>query len=159
MRYNKDMPRKGFTLIEILVSLSLMVLLFGIYVMVANPAGQLISSRNTERKLQLQTFMNSIQQNIADQGNAQFGCATGPLPTSSAVMASGGATGTYDIAPCLVPTYAPNLPFDPSASSSYYNGPTDYNTGYRISINASGTLITLTAPYAEGGKTVTVSGW
>ncbi len=151
--------RKGFTLIEILVSLTLLVLLFGIYVVVANPVGQLMSARNTERKFQLLAILNYITQNVADHGNTQFGCATGPLPSSSVVMASGGATGTYDIAPCLIPTYAAILPFDPSASSSYYNSPTDYNTGYNISINTSGTLITLTAPSAEAGKAVSVSGW
>lgn len=154
--------RKAFTLIEILVSVVLMTVLVGVYFMFANPAGQLASSRNSERKFQLQAIMNAIQQNIADSQTGQFQCASGPLPTSSIVMSSAGGTSTYNIAPCLLP---PNgsilftMPFDPAASSSYYNSPSDYNTGYTISINASGTLVTLSAPAAELGKTVSVSGW
>jgi hypothetical protein len=72
-------------------------------------------------------------------------------------MASASSSADYNIGPCLVPTYLDVLPVDPSASSSYYNSPTDYNTGFAISINASGTVITLTAPHAELNKTVSVS--
>lgn len=132
----------------------------GVYFLVANPAGQLSSSRNTQRTFDLQTLMNAIYQNRYDQSNEQFSCAAGALPvgTSSALlMASASTTGNYNIGPCLVPTYLRTLPFDPSASSSYYNSPTDYNTGFKISINASGTVITLSAPYAELKKTVSLS--
>lgn len=140
--------RRGLTLIEIVVVVALMVVLFGVYFLAANPSGQLKSARNAERKLQLQTIMNAIRQNIADQPNGQFACAAGPLPTSSKIMASGGAPGTYDIAPCIVPTYIFALPADPSAASSSYNAPSDYNTNYTIFINAS-SVITLSAPYTE----------
>lgn len=151
--------RNGLTLIEILVTIALMVILVGTYFLVANPAGQLASSRNSERMFHLQAIMNAVALNIADQGNRQFSCSSGPVPTTTARMASAASTGTYNIGPCLVPTYLAALPFDPSASSSYYSSPTDYNTGYTISINASGTLITLKAPNAELGKSVSTTGW
>ena len=148
--------KSGFTLIEILIAITLMVILMGIYFLVANPAGQLASSRNSERLLHLQAIMNAIRQNVADQTTGQFSCSSGPLPTSSADMASASGTGYYDIAPCLVPTYLFTLPFDPSASSSRYTSVSDYDTGYTVVIDASGT-ITLSAPYAELGKTISVS--
>lgn len=152
--------RKGFTIIELVIVVALIAIMVGIYFVVANPAGQLASSRNTERTLFLQTIMNAIYQNRYDQSSEQFSCAAGSLPvgTSSAeLMASASTTGDYNIGPCLVPTYLNTMPYDPSASSSYYNSPSDYNTGFKISINASGTVITLSAPHAELNKTISVS--
>jgi prepilin-type N-terminal cleavage/methylation domain-containing protein len=147
---------KGFTLIEILIVITLIVILAATYFFVANPGGQLASARNSTRSNELQAIMNAVRQNVADQANGQFSCSAGPLPTSSAEMASASGTGTYDIAPCLVPTYLYALPFDPSAPNAHFNSVSDYDTGYTIAINASGT-ITLAAPYAELGKTISVS--
>ena len=45
--------RKGFSLIEILIAIAIMVLMVGLYYIVANPAGQLASSRNSERTFNL----------------------------------------------------------------------------------------------------------
>ena len=156
MRYNKAM-RRGLTLIEIMIAVLLIVLLTFVYFIVANPAGQLAGSRNKTRKLDLETLMVAIRQNVADQGNETFSCAAGPIPTSTTNM--GSAAGSYNIAPCLVPIYLLALPFDPSASSAYYNSVSDYNTGYSISGNTSGTIttITLSAPHAELNQTVSIT--
>ncbi len=160
---NHHRAKHGFTLIEILVSMALMVILTGVYFMVANPGGQLASSRNSEREFQLQTIMNAIRQNIADQSNEQFSCTAGALPTSTARMSSHAGAGNYNIAPCLVvvnnglAAYGIfTMPFDPGASSSYYTSVNDYDTGYDIVANASGN-ITLSAPYAELNQTVSIT--
>jgi len=153
--------RKGFTLIEILVSITLMAILVGVYFLVGNPAGQLAASRNSQRTLNLQTIMNDVYLYIDDQPSEQFAsCAAGSLPigTSSAkFMASASTSANYNIGPCLAAVNIHSLPFDPSASSSYFNSMTDYNTGFKISVNASGTVITLSAPYAELNKTISIS--
>ncbi len=145
--------RKAFTLIELTIVITLMVILFGVYFLAANPGGQLASSRNSERLLNLQTIMNAVQANVADQSNGQFSCSSGSVPTSTKRMTSTAGAGNYNIAPCLVTTYAAFLPFDPSATSGHWTSLTDYDTGYSISKNSSGT-ITLTAPYAEAGKSI-----
>ena len=144
--------RSGLSLVEIIISIAIIAILTGVYFLVANPAGQLAGARNSRRIADLQSIMLGIRQNIADQGNGQFGCASGSVPTSTKNM--GSATGSYNIAPCLVPTYLALMPTDPSASSAYYNSPTDYNAGYSIKMNASGS-ITLSAPSAELNKTIT----
>lgn len=151
--------RSGFTLIEIMVSIALITILVGVYFMVANPAGQLAASRNSERKFHLDAILNAVESNISDQRNGQFSCAAGPVPAATSTMMSAPGANHYNIGPCLVPTYIATLPLDPSASGTYFNSVTDYNTGYDISINASGTLITLSAPAAELNQTISVSGW
>jgi len=146
--------RRGLTLIEILVAITLIVILTSVYFLVANPAGQLAASRNNTRTLNLQTLMLAIQQNRADQGNETFSCSSGPVPTTTTDMAS--ASGSYNIAPCLVPDYISVLPVDPSASSAHYLSVSNYDTGYRIVENASGS-ITLSAPYAELSQTISTT--
>jgi len=133
-----------------------MVILVAVYFLTANPAGQLASSRNSERLLQLQTIMNAVRQNIADQPAGQFLCASGPMPTSSKRMTSNAGAANYNIAPCIIPTYIFAMPFDPSAAGAHYTLVSDYDTAYTISVSTSG-VITLGAPYAELGKTVSVS--
>lgn len=160
MKYNKKMKRfsarRGLTLIEILIAMALVVITAGIGLLALNPAGQLAASRNTQRQLELQGVMNAVRQNIADQTTGVFSCASGLLPTSTPkIMAS--ASGSYNIAPCLVPTYLETMPFDPDASSAYYTSNTSYNTGYNIVYNVSTTQITVAAPYAELGKTESIT--
>ena len=154
------MRKKGFTLIEIVITMALMAILVGVYFIVANPVGQLKSSRNAERKLQLQTIMNAVRQNIADSPNDQFQCTvSGTLPTSSKRMTSTAGAGNYNIGPCIIGPANPYLyvlPFDPSASSSHYTSVADYDTGYTISISTSG-VVTLTAPYTETSTVMTTT--
>lgn len=143
--------RKGLTLIEILIAIALLVILVGVYFGVANPAGQLAASRNSTRSFNLQTIMLAVRQNMADQGNETFSCAAGALPTTTKNMAS--AAGGYNIAPCLIPNYLEVMPIDPAASSAYYNSVSDYNTGYSIVQNSSGS-VTVSAPNAELKQTI-----
>lgn len=148
----------GLTLIEIMISIAIIVILTAAYLIVANPAGQLSASRNNVRSENLQAIMLAIQQYRAEQGNETFSCASaGLVPTTSTIMAS---TGGYNIAQCLVTSNGSYglfvMPFDPSASSSYYNSAVDYNTGYKIIQNASGS-ITLSAPNAELKQMISIT--
>ena len=145
-------PHSGLTLIEILISIALIVIIMSVYFLVANPAGQLASSRNTTRRLNLQTIMLAVQQNRADN-NETFSCSSGALPTTTTNMAS--ASG-YNIAPCLSDVLSV-MPFDPSASSSYFNSVNDYNTGYTIVQNVASNTITLAAPNVELKQTISIT--
>jgi len=146
--------RRGFTLIEITIVIALMAIFITVYFLAANPGGQLAQARNSERLSHLQAILNYIEQDMADN-NGLFVCSVGTIPTSTSRMTSDAGSGNYNIGPCLIPTYMGALPFDPVATGGRYVSASNYDTGYSISMNASGTL-TLSAPYAELGITVSV---
>jgi len=138
--------RKGVTILELMISIAVLAILMAISIRALNPAGQFAAS------------INSIRSNIADTRTGIFTCAAGDIPTSTKKMASG--AGDYNIASCIIPNYMNIFPIDPSASSSYFTSVNDYNSGYSVVRNTSGTVsvsITVSAPYAELGKVIQVS--
>lgn len=141
----------GFTLIEILVAIALIAAMAAVAFTAYNPAGQLAQARNRARQLNLQTLMNVVRENSADQNKGHFSLLCGGssvlIPTSTAKMSS--VSPGYDIAACLIPTYLFALPFDPSASGAHYTSNSDYDTGYTIVVNSSTGQITLSAPATE----------
>lgn len=148
--------RYGLTLIELLITLTLLAFLAGVVIFTINPVGQIRQARNTERLSHLNTFSNAIGQNLADNRGTLFcGSVSSTIPTTSTMM--GSAAGRYNIAPCLIPIYLPFLPLDPSEASAYWTSLSDYNTAYTVMRNTSTGAITLTAPFAEAGKTVSVT--
>lgn len=148
--------RRGLTLIEIVIAVALIAIVAGLGFLAMNPVGQLASARNSQRSFHLNGLMNGIRQNMADTSGGGFTCESGSLPTSTAKKIATGA-GDYDIAPCLVPTYLPTIPFDPSATGAHYTSNDDYDTGYTIIRNATTGQVTLNAPAAEMGKIISVT--
>lgn len=148
------MTRRGFTLIELILSVALLAVLATFVIRSLNPVGQIGQARNTERLANLNTIIIAIGENIADN-KGKFSCASGALPTSSKKMAVG--SGNYDIAPCLIPAYLSVLPADPSLNGAHFTSLADYDTGFTVVQNSSTTAVTLSAPGAEFGKTVSVS--
>mgnify|MGYP001616150093 CR=1 FL=1 len=150
--------REGVTILELMISIAVLAILMAISIRALNPSGQFAASRNSQRNLHVLAILNSIRSNIADTRTGIFTCAAGDIPTTTKKMASG--SGNYNIASCLIPNYMNVLPIDPSASSSYFNSVTDYNSGYNVVRNVSGTVsvsITVSAPNAELGKTISVT--
>jgi len=149
--------RRGLTLIEILIAVAIVALLLGTYVIVANPLGLFARARNSQRTSHINAILNAAKQNIADNRTGIFSCVNGDIPTSSKRMASASSSANYSIAPCLIPYYLTNLPFDPATSSAYYASTTDYDTAYYIMRNASSGEVTVNAPAAELGQTISVT--
>lgn len=146
----------GFTLIEVLITVAIIVTLTGVVIFMLNPGKQLAQGRNSQRIGHLNVILNAVSQRIVDQkGVFETGCASGVIPTSSKKMAVGG--GDYDIVPCLIPIYLSTMPFDPTASGAHYATTTDYDTGYNILKNDSTGRITISAPSAELGETISVT--
>ncbi|MEK7187977.1 MAG: type II secretion system protein [Patescibacteria group bacterium] len=147
--------RNAFTLVEIILSVGLMVIVGALVIRSINPAGQLAKARNNQRTSDLNAIGLWVRELTAENRTGVFPCAAGDIPTSSKKMASSG-TSTYDIAPCIVP-YLPAMPYDPSASGAYYTSVTDYDSGYYILKTSSTGVITLSAPSAQLGQTISVT--
>jgi len=154
-RMHTHFSRRGLTLVEIIVAITLLAIIGGAVLIRMNPFGEVAASRNTQRTLHLQGLMVAIRQNISESGTNSFACSSGTIPTTATKMASG--AGSYNIAPCLVPAYLSSLPFDARATNAHYTSNQDYDTGYFISRNASTSQITLTAPSAELGKNISLT--
>lgn len=138
----------GFTLIEMLITITIVAVLAGVILVSINPNEFLAKGRDTERKSHLVTILNAVGGRIADnKGVFETGCAAGVIPATTTKMAMGG--GNYDIGPCLVATYLPSMPFDPKATGAHWTSTTNYDTGYTIMKNATTGRITVSAPTAE----------
>jgi prepilin-type N-terminal cleavage/methylation domain-containing protein len=146
--------KKGFTLIEILIVIGLIAVLAGVLIVALNPARQFSQARNAQRWNNVDTIISSIIANTTDN-KGTFTCVAGAVPVTATDMAVG--TGNYDIGPCLVPTFAASLPVDPSAAGAHWTSPTDYDSGYSVARDATSGRITVTAPSAELGVTISMT--
>src|SRR3989344_457694 len=79
--------REGFTLIEILVVIGIIAVLATIVIIAINPARQFAQARDTQRTSNLNTILNAIGQNIADNRGI-FTCSGSEftLPGSATVI-------------------------------------------------------------------------
>jgi len=147
------MSKRGFTLIEILLVIGLIAILAAIVIIAINPARQFAQARNTQRFSDVNAILNAVHQNMIDnKGN--WTCAAGPIPTSSATnIGSGGSD--YDIYDCLVDLYLPALPYDPVDGS--FTSSSTYDAGYEIIASYPGGRVTVSAPSAEIGVTISVT--
>jgi prepilin-type N-terminal cleavage/methylation domain-containing protein len=150
----KTQRQKGFTLLELLIVMALIAILIGIVIAALNPARQFAIARNSTRYSHINTMMNAISANMAEN-NGVFTCASaGAVPSTATNMADG--VGNYDIAPCLVTEYLSSMPFDPSATGAHWTSETDYDTGYTIDMDASN-RITIDAPNAELSQSISLT--
>ncbi len=143
--------KKGFTLIEILITMVIIAILAAVVIIAINPARQFAQARNTQRWAAVNSILNGVHQNMIDNGGT-FTCAAGSLPATATIMKK---TGGYDICGCLVATYLAALPYDPKTGS--YTGCSTYDTGYTIFQDATTGRITVAAPQAELTQSITVT--
>lgn len=151
----KNKAQKGFTLIEILLVIGLIAILAAIVLIAINPARQFAIARNSQRTANVETILNAIGQNMADNKGILTGCS-GTIPVQAfnsgtgADIVSGGAAGTVDLGSCLTPTYVSALPYDPGLTTGNWVSKTSYNTEYTIQQDtaANGSRISVCAPAA-----------
>ena len=148
---------KGFTLIELLIVIALIAVLAGAVIIALNPARQFALARNSSRWSHVSSLNDLIQQNVAEhQGMFTCNGIVTEIPTTSTVMASPG-TDHFNICPCLVPTYTPALPYDPSTAGAAWTDCTNYNTEYYIIREAATSRITVSSTHAELGAIISAT--
>ena len=138
--------RKGFTLIELLVVIGILAILLAITLIAVNPGAQLEKSEDTQRRADINSTLNAINQYMIDNnGQAPAGVGASATPISS--------TGA-DLCTALVPQYIAALPQDPAETSANGDGVSAtecgaaYDTGYEVS--ASNSRVTVYATAADG---------
>lgn len=117
----KNQLRKiqGFTLLELLVVIGIIAILAGVVIVALNPGRQFAQARDAQRWSHVNTILNAIGQNMADNRGNWICAGAGALPTSTTQLGA----SNYNIDPCIVPTYVSIMPLDPSdgnASSTGY---------------------------------------
>ena len=154
MFVSKRRNARGFTLIEILVVIGMIAILAAVVLIAINPLRQFAQARNSQRTANVNAILNAIGNRIAEnKGLFVDGSAcTISLPTTASVM--GKTSPSYDIRPCLVPTYISELPYDPATgsntcmSNSCSGTGEDYNTKYTVMQDSTSGRITVCAPDA-----------
>lgn len=152
---------KGFTLIELIVVIGILVILAAIVIVAINPARQFAQARNARRSSDVNAILNAVHQVNADN-NGQLipdiaaladNVATPICNDKNGVAAPNCAVGTVDLRTELVPTYVTNIPNDPSC---IVVPSCELNTKYTVAHDADD-RITVAAPDAELGTTVSIT--
>lgn len=142
---------KGFTLIEILISIALLAVLFSIVLIAINPKRHFTQSRNTQRKNDLHSMLNAIFHYKIDHN--------GTLPSGIATSEKniGNDPEDADICSDLVDVYMVSLPYDPNATGAHYTDCNDYDLQYSISKSPTTGRVTISATGAELDETINIT--
>ena len=146
---------RAFTLIEMLIVIGIIAILAAAVIIAINPARQFAQSRNAQRWTATNAALNSVHQNMVDnRGNFDYsGCPATAIPATPTNIGSGATD--VDLCACLTPDYMASMPYDPVTGD--FTDCTDYDTQYEISQNATTGRVTVSAPDAEMGESISVS--
>lgn len=137
----KTKTNKGFTLIEILVVIGIIAVLATIVIIAINPARQFAQARNTQRASNVETILNAVGHNIADN-KGLFTCSGIGTAITTATTSIGTDSGNSNLN-CLAPIYiSAGIPMDPTNGSSA-------DTQYDISVTATGRYMVCAPGAAE----------
>ncbi len=132
--------KSGFTLIEILVVIGIIAILAAVVIIAINPARQFAQARNSQRQSNVESILNAIGQNMAD--NKGVTTCTAITTASTSI---GNTSPAIDLSSCLSAYLPSGIPMDPGGSSGTAGSAAD--TKYQVSIDASGRFL-VCAPYA-----------
>ena len=145
----KGKTYKGFSLIEILVVVALIVILATITIVAINPGKNFRDTRNAQRSADVNALLSAVTQYTTDGKVLPAG-----ISECTAVWSAGSSIGTegINLAPLLAggtdgTDYMVSIPTDPSEGTAA-------NTGYVIC--TIGTRVQIAAPNAEAGKEIAV---
>lgn len=144
---------RGFTLVELLLVIAIIAILAAIVIIAINPARQLAQANNAQRRVNVNTILNAVNQYMIDNR----GRIPTAIPTStSEICITGTPTSTcvpgIDLSVLTTSElYIVSIPTDPSGVSAT-------GTGYYIyKTTSTNPRVIVTAPNAELGESISVS--
>lgn len=123
------MPKKAFTLLEILLVIASIGILAAIVIVAINPQRQLSQVRDAERRASVNTLHSALEQYLIDEGTYPIGITMSyqdVCDTGSASLEQGSTESNCVDLRGLVPRYIAAIPTDPRS---------EQHTGYRVAIH------------------------
>lgn len=141
--------KKAFTLLEILLVVAAIAILAGIVILAINPTKQLGDTRNSQRRIDVNTILNAVYQYAIDNN----GTLPADVTTTAEQICKDNTVASTSCTWLGILTdsekYLVSLPVDPSGAGAIGNG-------YTILQTANG-RITVSAPAAEQSAVISVT--
>jgi len=140
--------KTGFTLVEFILAIAAITLLFIIVIETLKPAERLAATRNSERRVEINTILNAVYQYAIDH-NGQLPSAIEDITLEICKTDAGDCKGLADLSVLTEDKkYLLALPVDPT-------GEANDGAGYEI-LRTPGGRVNVIAPYAELGIKIDV---
>lgn len=143
---------KGFTLLELLITIGIISILSGITIVAINPSKQFAQANDAKRFNDVNSLLSAVgQYTIKHRGAIPSGI------TSDYKLIENDLSGTgVDLCTALVgEDYLNILPTDPSLEEDFVDCANEYHTGYQIKYENS--HISVHAPHAQEETDITVT--
>ena len=132
---------RGFTLVELLLTMAIIGILATVSITALNPQRQLAKARDTQRKTDIYSIASAIYQfaseHSGDLPDTDGDPLTSNFPGNTTCIGTWGACfnlgGAGDTEP-VVPTYMALMPFDPLTADGA-------DTGYSVYVDANGRVV------------------
>ncbi len=144
--------KKGFTLLEILLVVAAIAILAGIVILAINPTKQLGDTRNSQRRIDVNTILNAVYQYAIDNNGTLPTAIVSTTPTYGICKSSPTATTSCIDLSVLTTNekYLVSIPTDPSGVIN------TNDSNYRIQKTANG-RVTVWANAPEQSAVISVT--
>jgi prepilin-type N-terminal cleavage/methylation domain-containing protein len=132
--------RRGFTLLEILLVIATIGILASIVLVAINPTRQIAQLRNAERRVEINSIQQAIEQYFANTRSYP----TGITAAMQNICINGNTVNCLNLA-TLVPDYIPEIPIDPQGEA------------YTVGINTTNNRLRISAGQAELGEIIAIN--